>query len=64
MKSMSDAVMEHAKEVLKNGGGTYFGLEFLELKDREENFGAANLYVAALDVINKLQKRIEELETK
>lgn len=60
MKSINDLVLEHAKE---NLGGTYTGLELLELDDNPKNYVAANLYVAALDVIKKLQKEIENLKS-
>lgn len=60
MRTMTDLVLEHAEKY--KGLGTSEGLEMLEMEHHPRNYGAANTYCAAISTIQKLQKKIEELE--
>jgi hypothetical protein len=60
MKTIADEVLEHAKNYKAHG--TSEGLTLLSLPHNPEHYGAANLYSAALSIINKQQREIEELK--
>lgn len=55
MKTIRNAVMEDVDK-LKPISATRDGLRFLSLSDREENYTAANKYIAALEIIRDLTK--------
>jgi len=58
MKTMGETVLEHVKKTEGNRNSTTIGLDLLELPYSEKNFFAANMYLAALGVIEKLQDKI------
>jgi hypothetical protein len=60
MTTIKDAVLEHAKNY--KGIGTSEGIELLGLEHSSENYTSANMYCAALSIIQKMQKEIKELE--
>lgn len=58
MRTLGDVVLEHAK---RWSGDTLTGLQLLELRNVPENYSAANHYIAALRIIQELQKEIQSL---
>ena len=56
MKTIADVVMEHAQKV--ELPATNEGLDMLELEHKPENYSAANLYLAALSIINRLSAQL------
>lgn len=61
MYSMEDAVKDHAKVVAKEGESTGTILKLAGLPPFDSKFyGIANLYGAALSIINELQKELDE----
>ena len=52
-ETIGELVLSHAK---KDAGSTYLGLEMLGLSSGPENYYAANLYLAALSMIRRMQK--------
>jgi hypothetical protein len=53
MKMIRDAVLEHAEKIrMKRTCSTDDGLKFLDLPNRPDYIGAANLYLEALSIIN------------
>jgi hypothetical protein len=58
MKTLGDIVLEHAK---KKASSTGDGIEFLGLRHIPENFQAGNTYLAALNIINDLIEKLNQL---
>ena len=58
-KTMGDTVREHCNKI-EHAGSTTDAMELLELRDIPENILAANFYLTALEMINKLQKQLDE----
>jgi len=54
--TMRDTVLEHAKQVREKLLSTSDGLKLLELKDTSDNYNSGNLYLVALEIINRLQE--------
>lgn len=57
MYTIGDAVLEHLEMKI---GSTGRALEVLGLEVRGMNYPAGNFYMAALEIIRKLQKELED----
>ncbi len=63
MKTIEDVVKEHAEKA-RHSVGTSDGIAFLGIEFKGENYGAGNLYLSALKIINELSDKIDWIEGK
>ncbi len=61
MRTIDDDVMEHAEKA-RRSVGTSDGITFLGIEFKNENYGAGNLYLTALKIINELSDKIVWME--